>query len=84
MKKIWDGLPVFNQETIYHVHTGMRQSLSIMRLEGFFNMQAQPHRDKALCMKFHLVPYIIWANREGSGETAQMRRLAWAFAVHLW
>ena len=27
IKKIWDGLPVFTQETIYHVHTEMRQSL---------------------------------------------------------
>ena len=25
--KIWDGLPFFSQETIYHVRTEMRQSL---------------------------------------------------------
>ena len=30
-----------------------------------------------------LVAYIVWANSEGSGETALMRRLAWAFAVLL-
>ena len=27
IKNIWDGLPVFTQETIYHVRTEMRQSL---------------------------------------------------------
>ena len=27
IKKFWDGLPVFMQETIYHVRTEMRQSL---------------------------------------------------------
>ena len=27
MKKIWDGLPVFTQETIYHEHIEMKQSL---------------------------------------------------------
>ena len=25
IKTFWDGLPVFMQETIYHVHTEMRQ-----------------------------------------------------------
>ena len=29
MKTIWDGLPVFTQETIYHVRTEMRQSLHV-------------------------------------------------------
>ena len=27
-----------------------------------------------------LLPYLMCANSEGSGETAQMRRLTWAFA----
>ena len=27
IKRNWDGLPVFTQETIYHVRTEMRQSL---------------------------------------------------------
>ena len=30
-----------------------------------------------------LLPYFMWANSEGSGETARMRRLAWAFAGRL-
>ena len=29
------------------------------------------------------LPYFMWANSEGSGETARMRRLAWAFARRL-
>ena len=28
IKKIWDGLPVFTQKTIYHVCTEMRQTLA--------------------------------------------------------
>ena len=31
----------------------------------------------------YLLPYFMCANSEGSDETARMRRLAWAFAVHL-
>ena len=27
LKTIWDGLPVFTLETMYHVRTEMRQSL---------------------------------------------------------
>ena len=30
-----------------------------------------------------ILPYFMCANREGSGETARMRRLAWAFAGRL-
>ena len=41
----------------------------------------------ARCLIFgqtlRLLPYFMWANSEGSGETVQMRRLAWAFAGHL-
>ena len=35
IKKIWDRLPIFTQETIYRVRTEMRQSL-----EGFANLFA--------------------------------------------
>ena len=28
LKKFWDGLPVFAQQTIYQVRTEMRQSLA--------------------------------------------------------
>ena len=34
-------------------------------------------------LKLPLVPYFVWANSKGSDGTAQMRRLAWAFAVCL-
>ena len=34
------------------------------------------------CLSFYF-PYFMCANSEGSGETAQMRRLAWAFAGRL-
>ena len=44
-------------------------------------------RSGARCLIFgrtlRLLPYFMWSNSEGSGETARMRRLAWAFAVRL-
>ena len=50
------------------------------------NAQAQPSSG-ARCLIFgrilRLLPYFMYANSEGSGETAQMRRLAWAFADRL-
>ena len=50
------------------------------------NTHAQPSSG-ARCLIFgrtlRLLPYFMCANSEGSGETAQMRRLAWAFAGRL-
>ena len=34
------------------------------------------------CRTLCLLPYFMCANSEGSGETARMRRLVWAFAGH--
>ena len=47
---------------------------------------AQPFRgarDLAFCVKFPLDSLLVWASSEGSGETAQMRRLAWTFAARI-
>ena len=30
IEKIWDGLPFFSQEMLYHVRTEMRQSLALL------------------------------------------------------
>ena len=35
------------------------------------------------CRTLRLLPYFMCANNEGSGETARMRRLAWALAGRL-
>ena len=44
-------------------------------------MRIHPVRLHVLCLvSIRLLPYLVCANSEGSGETAQMRRLAWAFA----
>ena len=49
-------------------------------------MHVQPSSG-ARCLIFgqtlHLLPYFMWANSEGSGETARMRRLTRAFARRL-
>ena len=37
----------------------------------------------ALCLKLYLVLYVMYANRKGTGDTAWMHRLAWAFAGRL-
>ena len=47
---------------------------------------AQPFRgarDLAFCLKVPLVSLLLWASSEGSGETPQMRRLAWTFAARI-
>ena len=50
------------------------------------NAQAQLSSG-ARCLIFgqtlRLLPYWMYVNSEGSGETLQMRRLTWAFAGHL-
>ena len=40
-------------------------------------------RDRAFCLKVPLDSLLVWASREGSGETARMRRLAWTFAARI-
>ena len=45
---------------------------------------AQPFRgarDLGFCLKVPLDSLLLWASREGSGETAWMCRLAWTFAA---
>ena len=47
---------------------------------------AQPFRearDLAFCLKVPLDSLLVWASCGGSGETAQMRRLAWTFAARI-
>ena len=47
---------------------------------------AQPFRrarDLAFCLKVPLDSLLVWASSGGSGETAQMRRLAWTFAARI-
>ena len=47
---------------------------------------AQPFRgarDLAFCLKVPLDSLLVWASSEGSGETAQMRRLAWTYAARI-
>ena len=40
-------------------------------------------RDLAFCLKVPLDSLLVWASSEGSGETAQMRSLAWTFAARI-
>ena len=47
------------------------------------NIQTRMRSHPVGCLIFGLLPYFICANSEGSGETARMRRLSWAFAGRL-
>ena len=40
-------------------------------------------RDLAFCLKVPLDSLLGWASSRGSGETAQMRRLAWTFVARI-
>ena len=40
-------------------------------------------RNLAFCLKVPLDSLLLWASSGGSGETAQMRRLAWTFAARI-
>ena len=40
-------------------------------------------RDLAFCLKVLLDSLLVWVSSGGSGETAQMRRLAWTFAARI-
>ena len=47
---------------------------------------AQPFRgarDLSFCLKVPLDSLLVWASSGGSGETAQMRSLAWTFAARI-
>ena len=63
-------------------------TLFVLRKLILKNTHAQPSSGATvLCLIFRqtlrLLPYFMCANSEGSGETARMRRLAWAFAGRL-
>ena len=58
----------------------------LCKLDHSSNAHAQPSsgaRCPIVGRILHLLPYVMFANSEGSGETARMRRLAWAFAGRL-
>ena len=46
-------------------------------------MRSHPAGIDVWILALRLLPYFMCANSEGSGETARMRRLAWAFAGRL-
>ena len=57
-----------------------------LQLAGSSNAHAQSPTgaiEMRFCLKFCLGPYYMSGNSKGSGETALMRRLAWAYAGRL-
>ena len=52
-------------------------------VNAFFMRSHPVGLDVWVSRTLRLLPYFMCANSEGSGETARMRRLAWAFAARL-
>ena len=46
--KKWDGLPVFTQEPIYHIHTEMRQSLLVIEENKFKYIESERSEPRAM------------------------------------
>ena len=64
----------------------MRLWYSSSFVNSSWNALAQPSNAATRLIfgqTLHLLPYVMCANSEGSGETARMRSLAWALAVRL-
>ena len=72
-------------ETIVWAASSEFVSSSILSWQ-ILTTHAQPFRgamDLAFCLKVPLDSQLVWASSGGSGETAQMRRLAWTFAARI-
>ena len=86
-KKIFEngGWTTDNGRTTEHAYSTQKMMSSDHVLPPCSNVHALPFiraRDVALCLKLALVPYIVWGNREGSGKSAHLYRLArmeWSF-----
>ena len=66
---------VFTKESIKH------REFKFPRISFTSQNREKKNMQKIKC--FTVLPYFMCANSEGSGETARMRRLAWAFTDHL-
>ena len=77
IKRSWN--PVFCKKD--HSGHSMRLWYFSTSVNSFSNTHAQPSSgDRCLSLS---IPYFICANSDHSGESVQMRRLAWAFAGRL-
>ena len=83
---IQTGVSGSNSKLFTYLSQLMRLWYFSSSVNSFFKAHAQSSSG-ARCLMFgrtlHLLPYFMCANSEGSGETARMRRLAFAFAGRL-
>ena len=70
---------VFTTENLSHHMRAGTLAMGGLHSLKYACAATQKGQEKWLC----LVPYIIWANIEGSGKTECKRRLIWAFAVRI-
>ena len=76
---------MFSLQIYFHIDTTgtKKRGPYAFLVGGSLNAHAAPiwDTDMRFCLKRHQPLYYISVNSKGSGETALMRRLAWAFAV---
>ena len=85
-KSITHKYSSYTNDTPYICDTSSEFVSSSIPSWQILTVHAQPFRgarDLAFCLKVPLDSLLVWASSGGSGETAQMRRLAWTFAAHI-
>ena len=73
--------------TVNHFNLYLNQLMRFWHFSSSVNSSSNAHAQPSswatsliFGLTLHLLPYFMWANSEGFGATARMRRLAWAFA----
>ena len=80
LSKIWKNMYIINWAPSSEFVSSSIPSWQIITAHAQSFRRA---RDLAFCLKVPLHSLLVWASSEGSGETAQMRRLAWTFAARI-
>ena len=72
-------------ETPYMPHIHKRNEIGVIISYALISLKTCIPNGTAnlLFWHTHLIPYSMQVNSKGIDETEQMRRLAWAFAIHL-
>ena len=73
-------------ETPYMPHIHKRNEIGVIISYALISLKTCIPNGTAnlLFWHTHLIPYSMQVNSKGTDETEQMRRLAWAFAIHLY
>ena len=77
-------LPVINAHNIWAPSSEfVSSSIPSWQILTAHSQPFRGARDLAFCLRIPLDSLLVWASSGGSGETAQMRRLAWTIAARI-